>query len=190
MADVPPDYEGASRYVQACHYRAGGGRAVRRIVLHITDGHPQTDKTVLHFATAHPDAPASAHFVVGQDGEVVQMVRLRDIAFHASAANADSVGIEHCARRPGEWDHALPPGHHDPGLPLTEVQLRASARLAAWLCDRYGLPLDRAHIVGHCEADPTTSHKDCPNSIWPWDRYLQMVAEAAEPAPAGDRKES
>ena len=150
-------------------------RPISRIVIHITDGHPDPRGTAEMFQ--QPRHGASAHFVVGQDGTVIQCVALDDIAWHASSANEDSIGIEHSARAPGEWDKLL--GHHDPGLSLSPVQLLASAKLVRWLCDRYGLPIDRAHVLGHCEADPSTTHTDCPNAIWDWPAYMVMVSQAA-----------
>ena len=33
----------------------------------------------------------SAHYIIGQDGEVVQMVRNNQIAYHAHNANTDSI---------------------------------------------------------------------------------------------------
>lgn len=156
-------------------------RPIRRIVVHITDGHPEVQKTIHHFQD--PATRASAHFLISQQGEIVQMVKLDDTAWHACSANHDSIGIEHCARRPGEWNHLLPPGRPDPGLPLTRVQLAASAALVRWLCDRYALPIGRSFIQGHCEADLTTTHKDCPNSIWDWGQFMDLVVQGGEIPP-------
>lgn len=150
--------------------RGSPGRVVTKIVLHITDGHGIAEDTAEMFAI--PGQRASAHFVVGQDGTTIQTVHLDDIAYHAHTANAYTVGIEHCARSPHELST------DDPGLPLSEPQIVASVRLVAWLCDRYGLPRDRAHIQGHAEADPTTTHTDCPTGVaggFPWERWTATV---------------
>ena len=79
-----------------------------------------------------PGLQASAHYIVGRDGQVVQMVRHRDIAWHATSANSTSIGIEHCARSPREL------GRDDPGLPVTPAQYQASARLVRFLCQQHG----------------------------------------------------
>src|SRR5262249_43110446 len=68
------------------------------------------------------------------------------------------------------------------GLRPTEDEYKASAALVAWLCAQYGLPIDRDHILGHSEADPKTSHTDCPNAVWDWDHYMDLVRAAAAPA--------
>lgn len=170
------------------------GREPDRVVIHITDGTPHLPTCVEHLRDR--ESRVSAHFVVGQKGEVVQLVRLADRAWHAGAANARSIGIEHCARTPGELDRlwprltmakrrllvadpALAESPTDPGLPLTEPQLLASARLVRWLCERYGWPVDSEHIGPHCEV-PGTTHIDCGLDVerggsWPWRRYWQML---------------
>jgi len=148
-------------------FRKGrGGKPVSKIVLHITDGHAPAIGTASMFAT--PGCRTSAHFVIGQAGEVIQCVALDDSAQHAHTANGYTVGIEHCARSPKEW------GPGDAGLSLSPAQLEASVALVAWLCERFGLPRDRAHVQGHAEADALTDHADCPTGVaggWPWERW-------------------
>jgi N-acetyl-anhydromuramyl-L-alanine amidase AmpD len=147
------------------------------IVIHITDGQPRTDRCVSRFQQAKTQA--SPHFVVGRAGEVVQLVKIEDRAWHDSGRNGVSVGIEHVARTPGEL------GPDDAGLPLTEEQLAASAALVAWLLGHLGLGLDA--VVGHY-TNPETSHHDCGlgddattgggrQGIWPWARYWQMIEQ-------------
>jgi hypothetical protein len=168
------EYPGSLRFIQAKFYQPYKGPAPTRritgIVIHITDG-PQ--RTALAIASYFKDprgadgAPvqASAHYVVGQAGEIVQCVRENDVAFHAHAANAWSIGIEHCA--------------NTSGLALTEIQYASSAALVRWLCDRYQISPDRTTIRGHAEADPRTTHKQCPDGAkWDWEYYMDMVVNA------------
>ena len=163
------------------------------IILHITSGRADPMKTAQMFAAPYLPPPAagqpdtrpanfrkksSAHFVVGQKPEnlepIIQCVDIGDVAIHAHDASVRSVGIEHCAREPGEL------GANDPGLPITVPQFQKSARLVAWLCRVAGLPIDRTHIQGHAEADPKTTHSKCPMGApgWNWDTYMQMVEDA------------
>ena len=152
--------------------RGRGGVALTHIVIHHTDGQPRLDRAVEHLCNPRPSgSPVSAHFVIGQAGEVVQLVDTDDTAWHCSGWNKRSVGIEHVARTPGEL------GKDDPGLPLTAAQLAASARLVGWLLQTLGLELDA--VVPHCSS-PVTTHKDCGRAdsdggIWPWAKYLEMV---------------
>jgi V8-like Glu-specific endopeptidase len=124
-------------------------------------------------------AAVSAHYAVGQAGEVIQMVKHADVAFHASSANGDSIGIEHNARTPGTFNA------QDTGLFPTDDQYRASARLVCWLAREFNIPKDRDHILGHAEAHPATSHTACPTGAWDWDRYWGFVTDGScDPAPA------
>lgn len=162
------------------------------VVIHITDGGPNYLHTVESFQK--PENQKSAHFVIGRNGEIAQLVDLNDRAWHDSGRNGQSIGIEHSARTPGEFDRKwaglsehtrkalLPDGvgfdsPTDPGMPLTEPQLVASARLVAWLLQSYHLPITA--VVPHC-SNNESSHKDCgldieDGGIWPWARYRELI---------------
>jgi hypothetical protein len=147
--------------------RALGPRAIRRIVIHITAGRANIAGPISWFQ--NPQSGVSAHYIVGQDGEVVQMVHEADVAFHARSANSDSIGIEHVARPAGTLQA------DDAGLMPTDAQYAASTALVRHLALTHGVPLDRAHIQGHREADPQTTHTGCPDGAWDWDRYMSLV---------------
>ena len=169
--DAPSaEYPQASRFVPAHsgNYRASSGaRSIERVVIHITDGGPKISGTIGWFQ--NPAAKVSAHYVIGQDGEVVQMVKHNDVAWHARSANGKSIGIEHVA--------------NTKGLNPTQAQLCASAALVSWLCDTYAIPMDRTHILGHSEADKGTTHTGCPNAVWNWPYYMGLVTSRACYAP-------
>ena len=57
---------------------------------------------------------------------------------------------------------------------------RSSARLVRHLADKYDVPIDREHILGHVEV-PGATHTD-PGPGWDWDRYMRYVREAGGPA--------
>ena len=140
-----------------------------RIVAHCTDGHAVAQDTAAMWT--QPGHKSSCHFVIGQDGTVVQSVSIYDIAWHAHhLVNATSVGIEHCARTPGELSRT------DPGMRPSEIQLAASAKLCAWLLELAGKSADRTTIVGHAEADTETTHSLCPvGSGFDLDAYANRV---------------
>ncbi|MFH9862333.1 N-acetylmuramoyl-L-alanine amidase [Streptomyces sp. NPDC017202] len=142
-ADRPDDYE------------------VDMVVVHVTQGSLASAVQVFQ----DPAHRAAAHYIVGKDGRVTQMIRELDVAFHAGnrAYNERSVGIEH-------------EGFVDRPEDFTDAMYAASARLAAGICRRYGIPVDREHIIGHVEV-PGTDHTD-PGEHWDWDRYLRLVREA------------
>ena len=133
---------------------------VDRIVIHVVQGSYPTALKVFQ----DPSHGAAAHYVVRKDGHVAQMIRELDVAYHAGNRewNERSIGIEH-------------EGYVDRPEDFTGPMYRGSAQLAADICDRYGFPADRKHIVAH-SAVPGTDHTD-PGRHWDWDRYLEMVHE-------------
>jgi hypothetical protein len=169
--DEPSEYPQASRFAPAApvNYHAGNNRTIDKVVIHITDGGSKIGGTIGWFQNPNQKNSkgrpihVSAHYVVGQDGEVVQMVHHTDVAHHAHSANKSSIGIEHVA--------------NTRGLNLTPAQYCASAALVRWLCDTLDIPVDRDHVLGHSEADPKTTHTDCPNALWDWDYFMRMVQD-------------
>jgi N-acetyl-anhydromuramyl-L-alanine amidase AmpD len=133
---------------------------VDRVVVHVT----QTSYTDALDIFRNPAKQVSAHYVVrSADGHIAQCVREADVAWHAGNwdYNTRSVGIEH-------------EGWVDKPAYFTDVLYQESAKLTAGICGRYGIPRDRAHIIGHYEV-PGTDHTD-PGPYWDWDRYVSMVA--------------
>ncbi|MET7638611.1 N-acetylmuramoyl-L-alanine amidase [Streptomyces sp. NPDC005438] len=134
---------------------------IDRVILHVTQGSHATTLKVFR----DPAHQAATHYLVrARDGQVTQLVREMDVAFHAGHRdfNQRSVGIEH------EGWIERPEG-------FTEVMYRSSARLTARVCRRYGIPVDREHIIGHVEV-PDQDHVD-PGKDWDWKGYLRMVNE-------------
>jgi N-acetyl-anhydromuramyl-L-alanine amidase AmpD len=187
LSGPTPDYPRAARFVASPAFNAArSGQTVDRIVIHITDA-PTTSSTVNHFTA--PGAQASAHYLVGQDGEVVQFVAETDTAWHAKGVNSRSVGIEHVAIKKGGVDYPRANGtkQHFDHLPPTDTQYCESAALVSYLCEKYGLTPDRTTIIGHREADPRTSHTSCPDGAWNWDHFMDLVINrycVAQPAAA------
>ncbi|MGC0385252.1 N-acetylmuramoyl-L-alanine amidase [Streptomyces sp. SAI-129] len=137
------------------------------VIVHVTQG--SFDSAVRAFQD--PGHQAAAHYIVGQDGRVTQMIRELDVAYHAGNRdyNERSVGIEH-------------EGFVDRPQDFTDAMYAASARLTARICARYDIPVDRTHILGHVEV-PGTDHTD-PGPHWDWDRYLKLVRRAATSGPS------
>ena len=131
--------------------------AIDRIVIHTTQG--SYAGTISWFQ--NPSAQVSAHYVIrSSDGEVTQMVREKDIAWHVRSANPRAVGIEH-------------EGFVDDPSWYTDAMYRSSAAVTRDIANRQGIPKDRTHIVGHSEV-PGNDHTD-PGPNWDWNRYLGLV---------------
>lgn len=135
---------------------------IEYIVIHTIQG--SYDSAINWFQ--NPIAEVSAHYVIrASDGEVTQMVRDKDIAWHAGNAtyNARSIGLEH-------------EGYIENHSWNTEALYRSSAQLVRHITACYGIPRDRSHIIGHNEV-PGADHTD-PGACWDWDYYMQLVNPA------------
>jgi N-acetyl-anhydromuramyl-L-alanine amidase AmpD len=161
---APPPWYPPLQWVPAAstNFAIGrGGEPITAIVIHGTDG---------PYASAlswfqNPRAQTSAHYVIrASDGEITQMVTEANMAFHVRGSNRGTIGIEH------EFD----PAH---GVTYTGVQYRSSATLVCAIARRYGIPIDRAHIVGHSEL-PNADHAD-PGPSWNWSYYMSLVRACA-----------
>ncbi|MFI9614106.1 N-acetylmuramoyl-L-alanine amidase [Streptomyces sp. NPDC052023] len=131
------------------------------VIVHVTQG--SFDSAVKVFQD--PEHGAASHYIVRDDGHIAQMIRELDVAYHAGnrGYNERSIGIEHA-------------GFVDRPQDFTDEMYAASARLTAGICRRYGIPVDREHIIGHVEV-PGTDHTD-PGEHWDWDRYMRLVRQA------------
>lgn len=136
---------------------------VDRIIIHTMQG--TLAGTVAWFETPGRAVPTAAHYLVGLDGSVVQMVPDVNKALHAGSStepgwNDRSIGIEHA-------------GFVDDGHAPTAAMLQASARVCAVMCRKFSIPVDRVHIIGHVEV-PGVTHTD-PGHEWPWSLYIDMI---------------
>ncbi|EHN74994.1 putative amidase, partial [Streptomyces coelicoflavus ZG0656] len=139
------------------NYAAGRSSAITTVVVHVTQG--SYAGSISWFQ--NPSAQVSAHYVVrSSDGQITQTVREGDTAWHARSANPYSVGVEH-------------EGYVDDPAWFTDAMYRSSAALTRYLADKYGIPKDRAHIVGHSEV-PGNDHTD-PGPNWDWAYYMSLV---------------
>jgi N-acetyl-anhydromuramyl-L-alanine amidase AmpD len=136
-----------------------GKGKINYVIIHTTEGSYQS--AVNWFKTTK--SQVSAHYIVGFDGKIAQMVKDKDRAWHAGVKlyNEEAIGIEHEGHAAkNEW---------------TEKQFRASADLTRWLCHEYGIPIDRKHILGHQEIAP--GRKSDPGPYFKWDLYLALIKD-------------
>ncbi|GAA3166052.1 hypothetical protein GCM10010451_12670 [Streptomyces virens] len=149
------------------NYQAGRSARIDKVVIHVTQG--SYAGSISWFQNG--SAGVSSHYVVrSSDGDVTQMVRDADTAYHARSANPSSLGIEH-------------EGYVDNPSWFTDAMYRSSAALTRHLCDLHGIPKDRAHILGHNEL-PDNDHTD-PGPHWNWNYYMQLINSGGSPMTAG-----
>ena len=107
-----------------------------------------------------PSSTLSAHYVIGQDGRVAQLVSEADTAYHAGIydVNLRSIGIEHEA---------------GPAMAPTDALYAASAVLHAAIANRHGLDLAvGTTVLPHHAIVPT----ECPGTL----DLERIVREAME----------
>jgi N-acetyl-anhydromuramyl-L-alanine amidase AmpD len=146
-------------FIASPNFTKKDNRFIDRIIIHITQG---SFKSAVSWFKM-PESKVSSHFLVSQAGEVVQMVELHNIAWHATPFNTRSIGIEH----EGFYDY------NGKTTKFTKEQYLASARLVKELALKFNIPLDREHIIGHREVPGVT--KTCPGYAWDWDYYMNLL---------------
>ncbi|MEU6053230.1 N-acetylmuramoyl-L-alanine amidase [Streptomyces xanthochromogenes] len=147
--------------------RPDNGFDIRQIVIHDTEGTYEGSINTFQ----DPRSSASTHYIVKDDGSLVtQVVATKDESYHAGnkTVNMHALGVEHVgfAMKTGSWY----------GEPLYD----ASATLVKYLADRFSIPLDREHIVGHDEVPGPLDgyvagqHWD-PGPFWDWNHYMSLL---------------
>jgi len=175
-------------------YSGRNGWKPDMIVCHITEGSYDGSISWL----CNPASKASAHFVVGRDGRITQLVELTDTAWcngtstdpnssvfygkstleavreRKTNANYYTISIEH------EGYYSQTKGN------LTSAQLTATIDLIKYIRSEvkriYGvdIPADREHIVGHYQINPVTK-PNCPGEKFPFD-YILVALNREEAA--------
>lgn len=157
--------------------RPAQGVDIRRIVIHDTEGGYAGSLDTL----TNPATLASANYLVrASDGLVTQMVENKNLAWHAGnwTLNMHSIGVEHegYAIKESSW--------------YSEPQYESTSALVKFLSDKYGIPLDREHIIGHDEVPVQLdrSSKDThwdPGPFWDWNHFMTLMGAPTGAGGAG-----
>jgi N-acetylmuramoyl-L-alanine amidase len=126
-----------------------------------------------------PASEVSSHYLVHEDGRIVQMVRESDRAWHAGKSfwrgvadiNSVSIGIE-----------IVNPGHPFGYPEFPEVQIQAVIGLCRDIRERHAIAPER--VLAHSDVAP--GRKVDPGEKFPWKRlFVAGVGHLVEPAPIG-----
>ena len=104
---------------------------------------------------------ASAHLIVGLDGEVVQCLPLNEMAYAVRSRNPDTISIEVC--------------HPDETGKFSDTTYNTLVKLTAWLLQQKGLTPD--HVIRHFDCDGKycplyyVEHEDA------WNKLKQDIAD-------------
>jgi N-acetyl-anhydromuramyl-L-alanine amidase AmpD len=160
-----------------CIHPRKPGVALDTIVVHAMDGTFNGSISWFQQGKDRPGraVPTAAHYLVSRLGDVCQMVPDDKKCYHCGNWNSRSIGIEFDVRV-SPW--AARPGKAPP-FPENEwppAMLLAGARVVGVLCSKYGIPVDRQHVVGHNEV-PGATHVD-PGPGLDWPAFLAACIEA------------
>ncbi len=107
---------------------------------------------------------ASAHFIIGYEGEIIQCIPLEEQAYAVKTRNNDSISIECC--------------YVDENGQFTQETYDSLVHMLAWLIDEY-----------HLKPEDILRHYDCGGKLCPiyyveneeaWEQLLQDVANYEE----------
>lgn len=205
LACAQPDYAPAHWNPASCvkYYTSGNGH--RFCVIHDMEGYYETSISYLNRCDKDPsgnyNVSASVHYLVnglqnGSDnlghhennpndapaGDITQSVRESNYAWHVRCWNTWMFGTEH------EGFVSTPAWY-------SEAMYQASAGLQRHLCDTYGIPKDRNHIIGHNEwqnsawktwmatnfpsIDTSCNTHTDPGQYWNWSHFMSLITDTA-----------
>lgn len=101
---------------------------------------------------------ASSHYIIGIDGEILQLIPLDEVAYANYPRNKDTVSIECC--------------HPDSSGEFTEATKESLIRLTAWLCQE--LYLTEKNVIRHYDI----TGKNCPKFyVGDEDAWKEIIKE-------------
>ncbi len=150
------------------------------IINHKTASGRQTTALAIARYLHNNTAKVSAHFVIGKDGSIFQVVRLKD---GAGANCCTSIGYN-----AGYWDRLIATYGNlnrctisiehedwtdDNSDPMPQAQIDASNKLNLWLVQRYSLTRDQIH--SHASIDPVNRAR-CPGLTFSFSQLFLYIS--------------
>ena len=140
-------------------------RPISLIVLHSTET-ATIEQAVRILTAANTPKPVSAHYVVGLDGEIVQLVPEERRAWHAGVSSWRGAGDVNSASIGIEIVNAGPAADGAP-TPYPEAQIAAVCALCRDIQQHY--PIE--DVIGHSDVAPV--RKRDPGPAFPWSHLAQ-----------------
>jgi N-acetylmuramoyl-L-alanine amidase len=174
MSGFAPDHHGAEVRASPNFGARRDGAAPDMIVLHYTG---MASGPAAEDWLCDPASEVSSHYLVHEDGRIVQMVREADRAWHAGKSfwqgvadiNSCSIGIE-----------IVNPGHVLGYNTFPWKQIEAVIRLCRDIAERHGIRPER--VLAHSDVAP--GRKIDPGEKFPWRRLFEAgVGHLVPPAP-------
>ena len=174
LALVRPDFAGATLDPSPNLGPRRDGKAPTFLILHYT-GLATAEEAVQVLKS--PDMEVSAHYLVHEDGRIVQMVSEKARAWHAGKSfwkgetdiNSASIGIE-----------IVNPGNLEDYPPFEDAQIEAVIRLGRDICERHSIKPE--NVLAHSDIAP--ARKTDPGHNFPWKRLHEAgIGHYIEPTP-------
>jgi N-acetylmuramoyl-L-alanine amidase len=153
------------------------GASVDILLLHYTG---MTSEKAALARLCDPEAKVSCHWMVAEDGRIVQLVGEHRRAWHAgvscwageSDVNSRSIGIE-----------IVNPGHEFGYREFPDAQIAAVTALCREILSRHPIPPQR--VLAHSDVAP--ARKADPGELFAWDVLAKSgIGHWVEPAPVAD----
>ncbi len=146
------------------------GVDVDALIIH----HTASNDTAADLRTLRsPAAQVSAHYLIGRDGKIFQLVKDERRAWHAGVAairgdstpdvNSRSIGIEITNKGDGH-------------TPFTQAQYRALEKLVPYLMKKHKIPMK--NLLGHKDVALPKGRKSDPAPNFNWDRIRRAARRA------------
>lgn len=150
---------------------------IKYIVIHYFGGISTAKNLAAYWAREY--AGASAHYAVGHDGEIYQIVEDEDIAWHCGAKsykhaecrNANSLGIEMAVKKKDTSTQNVT----DKDWYFTKETVRATVELTRSLMKKYNIPAE--NVIRHYDV----TGKICPNPYYynmfedTWETFKEAI---------------
>lgn len=138
----------------ACHYIGNPGTSA------------QANRNYFENLRITHTTKASAHYIIGLHGEIIQMIPEEEISWCTNSANAYTISIEAC--------------HPDGTGKFTDATYVAYVELCADICKRWGLDPLNGGLIRHYDVTRKICPKwfvDDPNA---WELFKQAVSRAMQ----------
>ncbi|GAA4857469.1 N-acetylmuramoyl-L-alanine amidase [Luteimonas vadosa] len=136
-------------------------RKPQLVVVHYTE-QDSVERSLDTLRTRNRFGRVSAHYLVGRDGALYQLVADEDRAWHAGAGRWGTITDVNSASIGIELDN-------DGASPFPKAQIDTLLRLLDDLCTRHRIP--RHQVIGHADLAP--ARKRDPGPLFPWRRLAE-----------------
>lgn len=131
------------------------------VVLHYTQQH-SVAQSLITLKTANSKGQVSAHYLVGKDGHIYQLVSETQRAWHAGGGRWGTITDVNSASIGVEIDN-------DGVSPFTDAQIASVIRLLEDVTTRWAIP--KTQVIGHSDLAP--GRKVDPGKLFPWQRLAE-----------------